>query len=353
MLEAAQKRCQSRYYGIVLLAPHEEDKLTRPRRVFVEGGFYHVYNRLGRGERVFAAEHEAVEFTRILKEVAERDDVTVLAWCLLSNHYHLAVRSGEVSLDRPMRSLQQRVTRGANARQRVWGPLWQGRFKVKIIDSQRYLDSLLAYIHLNPVAAGMVDDPAEYRWSGHLDLLGKRRKPIVDVDEVLRVFGRTRRSARAAYVRRIKGAVEEEWIGEEPGRLPWWRLGRPPKAELEDPEDAVRRRREKERMGPEWRPEVDVGTFVSKVSELLGLDEHDLRSSRRAVELVEGRELLMTLGVERYRLKVKELAENVCKSPDGMSQALARGVRRRAQDADFRKRLGDLDNAVVQAIETQ
>jgi REP element-mobilizing transposase RayT len=299
---------------------------------------------------VFAAEHEATEFTRILKEVAERDDVTVLAWCLLSNHYHLDVRSGEVSLDRPMRSLQQRVTRGVNARQRVWGPLWQGRFKVKIVDSQRYLDSLLAYIHLNPVAAGIVDDPADYRWSGHLDLLGERRKPIVDVDEVLRVFGRTRRSARAAYVRRIKGAVEEEWIGEEPGRLPWWRLGRPPKAELEDPEDEVRERREKERMGPEWRPEVDVDTFVSKVSELLGLDEQDLRSSSRAVELVEGREILMTLGVERYRLRVKELAESVRKSPDGMSQALARGVKRRAQDAEFRNRLVDLDHAVAEAI---
>ena len=106
-------------------------------------------------------------------------------------------------------------------------------------------------------------------------------------------------------------------------------------------------------MGPEWRPEVDVGTFVSKVSELLGLDEQDLRSSSRTVELVEGRELLMTLGVERYRLRVKELAEKVCKSPDGMSQTLARGVRRRAQDDDFRNRLGDLDHAVAQAIATQ
>jgi REP element-mobilizing transposase RayT len=106
----------------VLLSRHEDDRLTRPARVFVEGGFYHVYNRLGRGERVFAAEHEAAEFTRILKEVAERDDVTVLAWCQLSNNYHLAVRSGEISLDRPMRSLQQRLTRGVNARQRVWGP---------------------------------------------------------------------------------------------------------------------------------------------------------------------------------------------------------------------------------------
>jgi putative transposase len=324
--------------------------MTRPLRVFVEGGFYHVYNRLGRGERVFAAEQEALEFIRILGEVAERDDLTVLAWCLLSNHYHLAIRIGAVPLDRPMRSLQQRVTRGVNRRQRVWGPLWQGRFKVKMVDSSRYIDQLLAYIHLNPVAAGIVDDPAEYEWSGHLDLLGRRRKPIVDVDEVLRVFGRTRRSARAAYVRRLKGAVEEEWIGEEPGGLPWWRLGRPPKGESEDPEDTVRKRREKERLGPEWRPEVDVDTFIVRVAEFLGLDAHDLRSSSRSEELVEARELLMTLGVERYRLKVKALAEHLRKSPDGMSHALARGVRKRAQNDDFRNRLNNLDHAITRSI---
>jgi len=323
--------------------------LTRPTRVFVEGGFYHVYNRLGRGERVFAANLEAAEFTRILKEVSERDNLTVLAWCLLSNHYHLAVRSGEVSLDRPMRSLQQRVTRGVNARQRVWGPLWQGRFKVKVVDRSRYLDALLAYVHLNPVAAGIVDDPAEYRWSGHQDLLGRRREPIVDVDEVLRVFGGTRRSARAAYVRRLKGAVEEEWIGEKPGRLPWWRLGRPPKGEHEDPEDAVRERRKRKRLGPEWRPDLDVDTFVTDVSEVLELDVDDLRSSSRSEELVDGRMLLMTLGVERYRLKVKALAENLRKSPDGMSQALARGIRKRAEDVEFRNKLGDLDDAIAGA----
>jgi hypothetical protein len=61
----------------------------------------------------------------------------------------------------------------------------------------------------------------------------------------------------------------------------------------------------------------------------------------------------MVLGVERYRLGVKELAGKVCKSPDGMSQALARGIRRRAQDADFRNRLGDLDHAVAKATATQ
>ena len=165
----------------------------------------------------------------MLRDVVERDGLTVLAWTLMSNHFHLAVRTGVIPLDRPLRSLQQRVTRGVNVRRRVYGPLWRGRYKAKLVKDQRYLDQLLVYIHLNPVVAGIVGDPAEYRWSGHLELLGKIKKPIIDVDEVLRVFGTTRRSARSAYGNRLKGAVEEEWIGQEPGRLPWWRLGRPPK----------------------------------------------------------------------------------------------------------------------------
>jgi REP element-mobilizing transposase RayT len=133
--------------------------MPRPSWIFVEGGVYHGYNRLGRGERVFAQEREAEGFVALLRDVAERDGLPVLAWCLMSNHYYLAVRTGVVSLDRPLRSLQQRVTRGVNVRNRVYGPLWQGRYRSKLVKDQRYLDQLLIYIHLNPLQAGIVDDP--------------------------------------------------------------------------------------------------------------------------------------------------------------------------------------------------
>lgn len=56
-------------------------------------------------------------------------------------------------------SLQQRITRQFNIRQGVFGPLWQGRYKAKVVKNQRYLDQLLSYIHLNPVVGGLVDDP--------------------------------------------------------------------------------------------------------------------------------------------------------------------------------------------------
>jgi len=315
--------------------------------VFVEGGVYHVYNRVGRGERLFDREREAALFVSLLREVAQRDGLTVFAWVLMSNHYHLAVRTGVVSLDRPMKSLQQRVTRGVNLSRQVYGPLWQGRYRAKMVEDERYLQQLLAYIHLNPRSAGMVDDPIEYRWSGHGELLGKVKDPIIDADEVLRVFGTTRRAARAAYVRCIKGAVEEEWIGERPGHLPWWRLGRPRKGEEEDPEEAVRKVREREELGPEWRPRWTAGEFVARGARVLGLELEDLGSRRRERELVRGRELLMIVGVERYRLKLKELASELGKSPDGMSKTLSRAIRRRRQGSGFRKEVAMLDRALA------
>jgi len=59
--------------------------MTRPNRILVEGGVYHVYNRLSRGERVFDQETEAAAFVGLLREVAERDGLTVFAWTLMPN----------------------------------------------------------------------------------------------------------------------------------------------------------------------------------------------------------------------------------------------------------------------------
>ena len=239
----------------------------------------------------------------MLRDVVYRDGLTVLAWCLMSNHYHLAVRTGVVGLDRAMRSLQQRVTRGVNLRRRVWGPLWQGRYRAKLIEDQAYLDCLLAYIHLNPVAAGLCEDPAGYDWSGHREILGTVRRPLVDIDAVLALLGRTRRSARAAYLRSLAAASTQAWVGEGPGQLPWWRLGRPPEGEDDDPEAAVRARRLREERGPEWRPPISVADLLARGAALLAVELDDVRSRRRDAALVRARELLVAVGVERFGLK--------------------------------------------------
>lgn len=321
--------------------------MSRPDRVFFEGAVYHVYNRLARGESVFGEEAAALRFRDLLREVSQRDELTVFAWCLMSNHYHLAVRTNSVPLDRPLRSLQWRVTRSVNASRRVFGPLWQGRYRAKLVSEQRYLDQLLAYIHLNPVSAGIVGDPAKYRWSGHREVVRPLKNPIVDVDEVLRLFGTTRRAARAAYVRTLKAAVDEPWIGEDPGWLPWWRLGRPPKAEEEDPEVAVGGKREQERAGEVDRPTLSADEYIQRGVAAAGVTVDDLRSRLRGPNVVRAREILAVVGVERYGLRVNDLAREMRKSPDSMTKMIGRTVRRRRTDLHLRATLDHLDQTIA------
>ena len=321
--------------------------MPRSRRVFFDGAVYHVYNRLARGERVFAVDEMAAGFVELLREVVERDGVTVFAWAVLPNHYHLAVRAGVVPLARTMKTLAWRTTRRVNRELQVYGPLWQGRYRAKLVEDQGYLDRLLTYIHLNPVAAGLVDDPARYRWSGHREIQGLRRKPIVDVDEVLRLFGTTRRAARRAYTRAIRGARDEEGIGEGPGHLPWWRLGRPPRSEEEVPETAglAKRKEAAERQGRE-RPRLEAEEFVGRAADALGIDVEELRGRSKRRDLSRARELLAVLGVERYGLRVKDLAEFLGKHPVTVTGWVMRGVRRRVEDAETAARLDALDREV-------
>jgi hypothetical protein len=113
-------------------------------RSFEEGRIYHVYNRVGGGAREFSDEELAATFVSMLRLALGRDEVAVLAWCLLGNHYHLVDRQGPVPLSRPMKTLQQGVTRARNLRWRVFGPLWQGRFKAKEVVDSNLLRELLA-----------------------------------------------------------------------------------------------------------------------------------------------------------------------------------------------------------------
>jgi REP element-mobilizing transposase RayT len=128
---------------------------------------------------VFSDGREASRFVEVIREVKKRDGLTVLAWCLMGNHYHLALRTASVPLWRTIRLVQWRFARQHNRRRRQLGPVWQGRYQVRLVEEERYLLQLIAYIHLNPISAGLVADPAAYPWSGHRELLGRSQEPLV------------------------------------------------------------------------------------------------------------------------------------------------------------------------------
>jgi len=319
-----------------------EVEMPRAMRRFEEGRFYHVYNRVGGGLLPFLDEELAQAFVDLLRHVAKRDDLVILGWCLLGNHFHLALRQGAVDVSRPMKTLQQRVSHLRNLRDRVYGPLWQGRFKVKEVNDPSYLMQVIAYVHLNPVKAGLAEDAGSYRWSGHLDIVGRRRSPIVTVDEVLALYGETRRQALRSYRSAIDGVGDEDWSGDGPGRLPWWRLGRPTE------EDRLKMREacvdEAGRRIAKWRPRYSASDWVEVACAELGVEREALASRGRDPDIVRAREILGLVGIERFGVKVGELAEELGKSRGGVTQWFRRGVVSRDEDPAFAATAARLDN---------
>ncbi len=317
--------------------------MPRKPRVFIEGGVYHVYCRASRGEAVFADDTEASEFTGIVQRIKERDGLVVFAWCLMSNHYHIALRTGEVPLWRSMASIQGLTAKGFNRRNRVYGPLWQGRYKARFVEDEKYLRQLLAYIHLNPVSAGLADDPVRYRWSGHREIIGKDDHGLVDVDEMLMMFGESRRAARAAYVRTLNATGSAVWIGEEPSKLPWWLLA---KDEAVSPREGGVYVDYLGRSTAPERPRMPVKEFLDRACGELGVDVDDLASRGWGPRLRELREMVAVEGVEKYGQRVHEIARKLKKNPGSVSRWVTNAAKRRLRDSGFAERLRSLDIAL-------
>lgn len=330
--------------------------MPRSPRVFLEGGVYHVYNRVTRGERVFDEDHESLFLLDTMRRVRDRDGFVVLAWCIMGNHYHLAVRCRSVPLWRSMASIHSKVSKSYNARYRIYGSFWQGRYKAKLVETPEYLRQLLVYIHLNPVTAGIVERPDEYVWSGHREVVRRFKNPFVDPDELLLAFDETRKAARSAYLSSIRAAFDEDWTDGAPGTLPWWPLGRPPKDHQEDELRMKSGTPSIDELGRSTaleQPSLTPDDFIVRVLKVLKITREEVASGTKRREVVRAREILFSLGVERYGLKVTKMAAALHVNYDSASLWGRRGAQRRAGDAEFALRAEEVDAAVASTADSR
>jgi REP element-mobilizing transposase RayT len=315
--------------------------MPRRPRVFVEGGIYHVFNRFARGAEIFLEADDAQRFLDLLHKVRDRDGLTIFAWCLMSNHYHLALRTGPVPLSRTLGFVQARFGQSHNRRHRSTGPLWQSRFKAKLVEEPSYLDQLVLYIHLNPVTAGLADDPSGYALSGHRELLRSTPGALVDTEQTLGLFGNTLRTARRRYVRALEGAREVDWRTELPGRLPWW--GRQTDRPLDPPPPAVWIDEQGLSTGPE-RPATSAADFLAAAAEVLGLEPQVLTAPGSGREITRFRSLVTALAVELWRLRPVDQAPLFGRRSDVVSRWVRWGVERRRRHTGFEEAYDRLDD---------
>ena len=183
--------------------------MARKPRIHLPGGLYHVIFRGNGGQNVFLTDADRYRFYLLLQEGIHRFGYRVHAFCLMTNHIHLALQVGDIPLSRAMQNLSFRYTRWINWREKRTGHLFQGRYKAVLVDKDSYLLELVRYIHLNPVRAGMSTSPDEYPWSGHRAYLGKEILPWLTTDWVLSQFAKSFAKAHAAYIAFVLDGLDE------------------------------------------------------------------------------------------------------------------------------------------------
>jgi len=296
--------------------------MARSPRLFIPGAVYHVYCRTARGEMVFSHHTEATEFVGTIADVKRFHGFRVLAWCLMGNHYHLVIRTRDTPLWRSMARIQCRIARGHNRRRRVLGRLWQSRYKARVVRDESYYRKLLAYVHLNPVAAGLVEDPAAYRWSGHAALLGTRAARLMDVREALVGFGESAVAAREAYLEQVRVVAEARWHEKGVRSLPWWEgvSNDDQLIELEVGGSAVNYRGDTLEVRSEERIELeDIALIVCKEADTT---IEALQGRSRSTKVAAARKVFAVLAVEYLDHRVAEVAAFLAKHPGSVSRWL-------------------------------
>lgn len=126
---------------------------------------------------IFADDHDRRRFVKILGEACERYTVQAFCECRLSTHYHLVVRTPLANISEFMGYLNGEYAKSFHRRHRRTGHLYNERYTSILVDSGIYLRVLLSYVVNNPVKAGLVSHPGEWRWSSYRAIMGQASRP--------------------------------------------------------------------------------------------------------------------------------------------------------------------------------
>jgi putative transposase len=165
----------------------------------VPGGFYHVHTRGNDRRPIYFGSWSGRLFVRELARASQRHGWRILAYCLMTNHYHVVLRIDEV-LSQAMCELNGRFALQSNWHNGRLDHLFGRRFTSHLIEEDAYLLESIRYVVLNPVRAARVKNPERWRWSSMRPTVGlDRPPPCLDLDFVLGLFGSTQKAARRNF----------------------------------------------------------------------------------------------------------------------------------------------------------
>jgi hypothetical protein len=256
----------------------------------------------------------------------------------MTNHYHLLLRDPDGLLSRGMRHLNGVYTQSYNRRHGRDGPLMRGRFRARLVQSERYLAELVRYIHAHPVDAGLVDRARDYRWSSHRHYLDGQPPEWLETREVLARFGGDTPEGRAELDRYVHERQPES-VRAKVGAQKWSQI-------LGDQAfEAATRHRVRQQLAEQGEDLAAVRgpmalratELLAEVAEVLGLPTKTVATGRRG-HSNEPRRFALLLCVDHLSVTAREVAGVFGLRPSSVP-ALAMQIRRKlAEDADAKTR---------------
>lgn len=137
------------------------------------------------GQDIFHDDEDRLKYLDTVLKYKQKVDISVYAWCLMSNHVHLLLREGNEDISITMKRMAVSFASYFNWKYRVRGHLFQDRFRSENVETAQYLKTVVRYIHQNPLKAGMVDQVDGWRWSSCRGYYGKTVYPLGLLDDEL------------------------------------------------------------------------------------------------------------------------------------------------------------------------
>jgi putative transposase len=180
--------------------------MTRPLRVHIPSVLYHVISRGNARQTIFVDANDYTRFLARLAVTTTRFGVLCRAYCLMVNHFHLLLEPNLFPISRMMQQLNSSYSQSFNRRHERVGHVLQGRFKSPMIDGDAYLRRVQRYIVLNPVRAGLVKEPGDWRWSSYRATAGlETPPPFLTLDRVWRSFDADPSTAQRRFAAFVVG----------------------------------------------------------------------------------------------------------------------------------------------------
>ena len=321
--------------------------MPRKARIDAARAIHHIIGRGINRCAIFRENHDREDFLLRLAAILQEAHTPCYAWALMSNHFHLILKTGQIPISQVMLRLLTGYAISYNHRHHRSGHLFQNRYKSILCDEEAYLLELVRYIHLNPIRAGAVSSIEaleKYPYTGHSALVGKQKRVWQDTDTILRLFSRNRSTAQEQYRRFVAKTLDQgkrdDLIGGGLLRSAggWAAVNAARRQQVNFKSDErilgdsnfVDRMLQEAKEGMEQRTRLqDLGvtleTVIRRVAHILGCSPEEVQQSGKERLRVVARSLLCYWSVRELGVTQAELGRRLSLSSAGVTFSVRRG----------------------------